>query len=374
MLLRPILIAIALSILTVASLVSGAGPVRATPSQTTLAAFTYEPCLACLVLGNVVFFNANWSSSVSGKIVSYTWNFGDGSAPVTSNNPGVSHDYFSSVDANVTLTVADSLGSTDTITQLFIWNIVPRFTYLPLHPAVEEPIVFNASSSKAYYLSPSPITGYSWNFGDGNTGSNVLTKHTFAAQGLYRTSLTLLDTQNPSYPVGNPTVSETVMVGPPLPPSAILVNKVFDGVNVTVTGSFLVNSTAQTLTGQATVTVTNATNGAVLFSKTFDTNLTFGSSPMIRFVLVAGIQPFRLGVSCVTDTTSGATHCMVSRNPDVDNDGRVDIIDVGMLATRFDSTPGSNNYFAVVDLADAGTIGIIDAGIMFVNFGATVYR
>lgn len=371
--LRPVLIAITLSILTVASLVSAAGPVRATSSKTTLAAFTYEPCLTCLVLGNVVFFNANWSSSVSGKIVSYTWNFGDGSAPVTSNNPGVSHDYFSSSEANVTLTVDDSLGSTDTITQLFIWNIVPRFTYVPPHPAVGEPIVFNASSSKAYYVSPNPITGYSWNFGDGNTGSNVLTKHAYNAQGLYRTSLTLLDTQNPSHAVGNPTVSETVMVGPPLPP-AILVNKVFDGVNVTATGSFLVNSTAQTLTGQATVTVTNATNGAVLFSKTFDINLNFGSSPMIRFVLVAGIQPFRLGVSCVADTTSGATRCIVSRNPDVDNDGRVDIIDVGMLATRFDSTPGSQNYLAVVDLSDTGTIGIIDAGIMFVNFGATVYQ
>jgi PKD domain len=364
--------AIALSVLTIASLVSGANPVRATSSQTTLAAFTYEPCLACLVTGNEVFFNANWSSSVSGKIVSYTWNFGDGSAPITNSNPGAWHNY-SNIEANVTLTVADSLGSTDTITQLFVWNIVPRFTFVPLHPAVGEPIVFNASSSKAYYFSTNPITGYSWNFGDGNTGSNVLTKHAYTAQSLYRTSLTLLDTQNPSYPIGNPTVSETVMVGPPLPPS-VLVNKVFDGVNITATGSFLVNSTAQTLTGQATVTVTNATNGAVLFSKTFDINLTFGSAPMIRFVLVASIQPFRLGVSCVTDTTSGDTHCIVSRNPDVDNDGRVDIIDVGMLATRFDSTPESQNYLAVVDLSDTGTIGIIDAGIMFVNFGATLYQ
>lgn len=375
MLIRPRLLAITIALLAIASLIPAAEHVKAATSSTTLAAFTYEPCLACGILGYPTFFSANWSGSSSGKIVSYTWNFGDGSQSETDTTPDAFHDFAFGVKSNVTLTITDSLGFTDTLTQLFIWNIVPRFNYTPLNPAVGEPTVFNATSSKAYLVNPSPITGYNWNFGDGNAGSGNITKHTYTAQGLYRTSLTLMASGNPvGNGNGNPTVSKTIQVGPPFPPSHLLVSKVFDGLNVTVFGSVLVNTTARTVTGQATVTVTNATTGAVLFAKTFQIDILFRQSPTIRFILVAGVQPFRLGVSCVIDTISNTTKCVVSRNPDVDNDGAVDISDVGMLITRYGSNQGSPTYLPELDLGDKGSIDITDVGIMVVNFGVAIYR
>jgi len=126
-------------------------PLHASP--TTIAGFTYDPCVPCVPPGDLVLFNANSSLALTGTIVAYTWDFGDGTLPVKSSSPLVSHDYYlaSPNEWNVTLTVQNSSGLTDTIKQPVIFYVVPRFTVHPTRPLVGETTTFNASESIFHY-------------------------------------------------------------------------------------------------------------------------------------------------------------------------------------------------------------------------------
>ncbi len=59
-------------------------------------------------------FDGSSSEAPSGEIVSYDWDFGDGG---TGTGQTTSYLYFGSGPFNVTLTVTDDLGQTDTVTR-----------------------------------------------------------------------------------------------------------------------------------------------------------------------------------------------------------------------------------------------------------------
>jgi hypothetical protein len=72
-----------------------------------LAAFTYSPALP--TAGDPIVFDATGSYDMTGHIVRYEWEFGDGSAAnVTS--PTTTHAYTEAGDYTVTLTVEDNEG------------------------------------------------------------------------------------------------------------------------------------------------------------------------------------------------------------------------------------------------------------------------
>ncbi len=194
-------------ILTVSILVSAVGlPVKTNGASNPLAAFTYESCVACVPPGDVVSFNGNWSSS-SSSVVSYVWDFGDGSPPVKTSSPMTTHLYGGTTAKwQVTLTVQDSTGLTDTTSQLVLFETVPRYTFQPTNPVVGQQVTFNASDSISYN-STNPIKGYDWSFGDGTSGTGAIITHSYSAESSYRIVLTLLT----SY--GNPSVSKTLTVG-----------------------------------------------------------------------------------------------------------------------------------------------------------------
>ena len=176
-------------------------------SSSPIAAFTDTPCVPCAVPGDLVSFQGNWSLSREGTIVSYTWNFGDRTPEEKTTSPFVSHDYYGYPGQWLaSLTVADSNGLTDIISQLVIFYVIPRFAYSPSKPTTMEPVIFNASSSISYNTT-SPITGYMWSFGDGATGTGKLAIHAYSSSGPYRVALTL---QTAS---GDPSISQTIIVG-----------------------------------------------------------------------------------------------------------------------------------------------------------------
>ncbi len=172
-----------------------------------IAAFTYIPCVACASIGQPVFFNGNWSISPNGPIVSYAWNFGDGTPPVKTNNTSISHVYLSSATMwQVSLTVQDTSGQTDTMSQQVMFNVQPRFVFQPGKPAVAQPVTFNASST-VVYLPPSSLLGFQWNFGDGASGSGKTTIHSYSVPGPYRVLLTVETSQ------GDAQISKSIIVG-----------------------------------------------------------------------------------------------------------------------------------------------------------------
>ncbi len=198
-----------LAILTLISLYSNIGPAPTHGSPSPLAAFTYDPCVLCVPPGDLVSFQGNWSVAMSGSIASYIWDFGDGTPPVKTSDPFVSHLYGGTTEEwLVTLTVTDSNGLTDTVSQLVLFYVVPRFTFQPSKPVAGMPVLFNASASISYQSGINPIMGYAWNFGDGTIGNGVVVTHAYKAAGVYRVMLALNTSS------GNPSISKTLIVGP----------------------------------------------------------------------------------------------------------------------------------------------------------------
>jgi PKD repeat protein len=333
-----------------------------------LAAFTYNPCVACAVLGDVVFFNANTSLGTNGPIVSYTWNFGDGSPLAKTNSSYQTHDYVitSPGQWKVALTVQDNNGLTDTISQLVLFNVAPDFTIRPPHPLVGQPVTFNASTTRVYQDTIPPTQGFLWNFGDGNNGTGVIAVHEYQATGPYRVLLTVVTSQ------GDPTISKILTVKPP-PQGAQQIQASFDNVNVTVFAIIAVDSTTRTVMGTISVVATNTTTGTIIFSKTFNFTITSGLSNNLRFLVAINTTSPQLAVSCTINSNTTQLNCFVSRDPDINGNGTVDIVDFSVAALDYGATLGSAQYNTAVDLDNNGLIDIVDLAIMGADYGAPIY-
>jgi PKD repeat protein len=84
--------------------------VVAATNQAPSASFTATP--ASVAPGAVVALNASGSVDPDGTIANYSWNFGDGSAVVSSATASTSKSYAAAGSYTVTLTVTDNLGLT----------------------------------------------------------------------------------------------------------------------------------------------------------------------------------------------------------------------------------------------------------------------
>ena len=82
------------------------------PSEPPTASFTYTP--SSPEAGEPVSFDASDSFNPGGTVQSYDWSFGDGS---TASGVQVTHEYGSTGDYTVSLTVTGSEGETDTVSQ-----------------------------------------------------------------------------------------------------------------------------------------------------------------------------------------------------------------------------------------------------------------
>ncbi len=77
------------------------------------AAFTYSPSTP--IVEEIVTFNASLSIAYGGSIEAYAWDFGDGSPVITEPDPMATYNYTISGTYDVTLTVTDGNGLTDSI-------------------------------------------------------------------------------------------------------------------------------------------------------------------------------------------------------------------------------------------------------------------
>ena len=155
------------------------GDKPAPPATELVASFTQQ------VSGLEVSLDASGST---GDIASYQWDFGDGA---TGSGKSASHSYAAAGTYSVTLTVTDDQGATaskSASVSVVTPNVAPTAAFS--HTAKELVASFDASASND---SDGSIASYSWNFGDGATGSGKSASHSYAAAGTYSVTLIVTD-------------------------------------------------------------------------------------------------------------------------------------------------------------------------------------
>jgi subtilisin family serine protease/chitodextrinase len=141
-----------------------------------------------------VLFSSSGSNDPDGDDITYLWDFGDGQ---TSTEANPSHTYASANTYTVTLTVTDPSDAQDTDTTsatITVGSNQPPVADAGLDQAgmVRQDLSFDGSGS---YDPDGSITEYSWDFGDGKTGSGMTVSHNYKKEGTYTVTLTVTDNQ-----------------------------------------------------------------------------------------------------------------------------------------------------------------------------------
>ncbi len=132
-------------------------------------------------------FNAS-NSSDDGTIVSYLWDFGDGT---TSTSVEVDHSFSTSSIQTVVLSVTDNQGQTQQLSRQIKSGT-------PLQPPTVS-FIKNCNANSCQFDGNSSsdtdgnIVSYLWNFGDGGTSTGVATNHDYQRLGYFQVSLTVVD-------------------------------------------------------------------------------------------------------------------------------------------------------------------------------------
>lgn len=117
---------------------------------------------------------------------SYTWNFADGSAPVTGNAPA--HTYHNSNQYTIQLIAQNAGGCADTVTNN-VRVIIGTLINFVTGPVCEgATTVFTDQTTNPYSTT---INTYAWDFGDGTTAATQNTTHAYATPSTYNVELKL---------------------------------------------------------------------------------------------------------------------------------------------------------------------------------------
>src|SRR2546422_130146 len=154
------------------------------------ASFAYSP--SSTQAGQPVTFTAGASGGTSP--FTFSWDFGDG---LTGTGSPVTHTYSSAGSYTAALAIKDSSSPQQTATSqntVAVTSPPPpisaSFTLNPSSPDVGQSISFTASASGG----TRPYS-YSWNYGDGSTGTGLQSTHIYPSVGTYQVTLTVADSQ-----------------------------------------------------------------------------------------------------------------------------------------------------------------------------------
>jgi PKD repeat protein len=172
-------------------------------------------------------------------VVSYTFDFGDGSAPVTQSTATISHTYTAEGNFGARLTVTDSRGKSSANQALIVITVAgntPPVADLKANPTTGPAplkVTLDGSGSIDNDFSDT-VQSYTFRFGDGSpdvTQGAPMIDHTYATTGTYTATLTVTDSRGvPSensaqqtitvQGATSPTPSPTATVTPSASPSA----------------------------------------------------------------------------------------------------------------------------------------------------------
>ncbi|MGH6656040.1 MAG: PKD domain-containing protein [Actinocrinis sp.] len=149
--------------------------------------------------------NAPLSESFTGSATggtapyTYSWNFGDGSAASTTQNP--THTYTAAGTYTATLTVTDSSSPANTATSSVTTTVsavgnplAASASALPTSGQIPLSVAFTGAATGG-----TPAYSYSWNFGDGSAAATTQNpSHTYTTVGTYTATLTVTDSSSPA--------------------------------------------------------------------------------------------------------------------------------------------------------------------------------
>ena len=251
---------------------------------------------------------------------------------------------------------------------------VPTSFVLTVSPL---PITAVIISSAAVADSPANFTGnanggvapytYSWAFGDGSIGTGNTTSHTYSSSGALIVTLTVTDATSASQ-----SFTESITV---LPSTLVFSQKTSAlGLNATITGNYNVTgSPTMAINGQTSLEVSNTTTGASVSSRIVSISESFGSAFKVALIINFATSSYPMAVSCVLKVIDGSSSCFLSRTPDTNNDGSVNIQDLAFVAFHFGTTMGDPGYNAIADINGDGVVNIQDLAFIAFFFKAPAY-
>ena len=166
--------------------VEGEGePVEGEGEPNITAAFTWSP--EFVWVGETVTFDASESYVGDAAVVTYTWDFGDGSQQT---GILVDHVFAAPDEYTVTLTVNADDDADTSITTITV-DVPPSAAF---SATPETAYAFLDSVKFIPGIQPSGavnIEAYSWDFGDGNTSTEISPEHKYMTEGAYTATLTV---------------------------------------------------------------------------------------------------------------------------------------------------------------------------------------
>ena len=128
--------------------------------------------------GNGVIF----TDTSYGMPVAYSWNFGDGSAIVTDQNP--EHTYATGGSYTITMIAGNPVGCADTLIKTISVFTVPQVDF-----TADTVCLFNITHFSNLTTDGTPISSYQWDFGDGNTSYQQHPTYIYQDPGIFNVSL-----------------------------------------------------------------------------------------------------------------------------------------------------------------------------------------
>lgn len=140
-----------------------------------------------------VYVDGSASYDPDGTIVSYSWNFGDGTGWIDAG-PLTSHAYAADGTYGITLIVTDNAGLTGNTSQLVVIQKPDLFPVASF--TVSQAGLFVVTNASASYDPDGTIIRYQWQWGDGSaneTSTSPLAAHLYAEPGVYTIFLEVMD-------------------------------------------------------------------------------------------------------------------------------------------------------------------------------------
>jgi PKD repeat protein len=161
-------------------------------ARPTVSAVTVSPTTP--FAGQSTSFTAVSTAAPNHRIVSFAWQWGDGTSSTTTN-ASTTHTFDRNGIYVVTVTATDDLGqSASASTSVTVGGgASASFTFSPTNPQPGDTVQFNGSPSSA--AGGATITEYKWDFGDGSTEteSEPTTSHSYGQARTYVVRLTVTD-------------------------------------------------------------------------------------------------------------------------------------------------------------------------------------